>query len=118
MKDRAFETADIGYLESAARSVKAEVVIPSDIREAQALKDKGIPVPGLLEPKELYLLMKIVERIKAGADIPDGFVVYLNDRGVTNIPENDVHTVLYRQKTVAFNNLMGAVNKMTSDLKK
>lgn len=117
--ERAFPKADTSYLRSTARVVGLEEVkVPRDIREAQALKDRGVPVPGDLDPEEAYLLLKITEKIQAGAEVPDGLVVYLNDRGVTDIPESDVPTVLFRKKTVAFNNLMSAVTEMTDKLKK
>lgn len=117
-KDRAFPRVDINYLKSTAQSVGAEIVIPSDIRLAQSLKNEGLPVPGDLDPEEAYLLLKITEKIQAGAEVPDGLVVYLNDRGVTDIPENDVPTALFRQKRVAFNNILGAVTEIADSLKK
>ena len=117
VKDRIFEKADIGYLESVARNVGVEVIIPSYIRQVQALKDKSIPVPGNLDPEEAYLLLEIAKKIQAGAAIPDGFGIYLNDRKVTDLPE-DVPTMVKRQKRVAFNNLVGALTEVASKLKK
>jgi hypothetical protein len=119
MSERAFPKADTSYLKSAARAVGLEEIkVPRDIKEAQTLKDRGVPVPGNLDPEESYLLLEITKRIQEGASVPDGLVVYLNDRGVTNIPENDAPTVLFRQKRVAFNNLIGAVKEISDSLKK
>lgn len=117
--ERAFSKPDINYLGSIAMAVGLEEIrVPRDIREAQALKDRGIPVPGDLDPEESYLLLEITKKIQEGAEVPDGLVVYLNDRGVTSIPENDVPTALFRKKRVAFNNLLGAVTEITDSLKK
>lgn len=117
--ERAFPKADTSYLKSAARAVGLEEVkVPRDIKEAQALKDRGVPVPGNLDPEESYLLLEITKRIQDGASVPDGLVVYLNDRGVTSIPENDVPTALFRKKRVAINNLLGAVTEIADNLKK
>lgn len=117
--ERAFPKSDINYLRSIARAVGLEEVkVPRDIKEAQALKDRGLPVPGSLDPEESYLLLEITKRIQGGASVPDGFVVYLNDRGVTDILENDVPTAFFRQKRVAFNNLLGAVTEIKDSLKK
>ncbi len=117
--ERAFPKPDINYLRSIVTAVGLEEVkVPRDIREAQALKDRGIPVPGDLDPEESYLLLEITKRIQDGASVPDGLVVYLNDRGVIDIPENDVPTALFRKQRVAFNNLMGAVTEIAGSLKK
>jgi len=119
VKEIAFPIADINFLKSAARALGLEEVrLPRDIREAQALKDRGVSVPGSLDPAEAYLLMEITKRIQPGVSVPDGLVVYLNDRGVTNIPENDVPTVLFREKTVAFNKLSNAIIEVVSKPKK
>ena len=58
--ERAFPKPDINYLRSIVTAVGLEEVkVPRDIREAQALKDRGIPVPGDLDPEESYLLLEI-----------------------------------------------------------
>jgi hypothetical protein len=116
-KEKAFPKADISYLKSAAASVEADAVVPQDIKYAQSLKNRGVPVPGPLDPEEAFLLLQISKKIKYAAPVPDGFVVYLNDRGVTNIPE-DVPTTLFRQQRIAHNKLIGAATDIASKLKR
>lgn len=111
-----FPKADTDYLKSVARGIGLEINVPRDIREAQALKDKGVPVPGDLDPEEAYLLLEIAKKIQSGSTTPEGFAIYLNDRGVTDIPE-DVPTLVKRKKRVAFNRLMDALTEVAANLK-
>ena len=119
-REKAFPKADIPFLISSARNIGLEVNIPRDIREAQKLKNAGINVPGNYDPEEAYLLLQITKKIKNNGPsvVPDGLVVYLNDRGVTNIPENDVPTALFRKTRVAQNNLFSAVSQIADSIKK
>lgn len=70
-------------------------------------------MPFELDPAEAYLLKEIALRIENGAEVPKGFVVYLNDRGGTHIPE-DVSCELFRQQKAAFNDLVTAVTELTT----
>gem|GEM_PF-6718613 len=118
MKEIAFQGPDIAFLQGKAKQIGLEINIPKDIREAQVLKDNGIEVPGTLDPEEAYLLSEICRKVENdGVDVGPDFVVYLNDRGDTNIPEDDFQVALARQTRITFNNLMQGVNLINSSLK-
>lgn len=118
-REKAFPKADIPFLKYTARNMGLEVNIPRDIREAQKLKDAGVPLPFKYDPEESYLIFKISEKIKEEGvnSVPDGLVVYFNDRGITNIPENDFPTTLFRKTKIAENNLMNALSQATKLIK-
>ncbi len=105
-----FPKADIQFLESAAREVGLDVYVPSDIKLAQQYMPRK---EGELEPTEAYLLFKLAEHIEKGGDIPEGFVVYLNDRAGREIQE-DVPTLLWRQTRCARRGLFEAVHELSS----
>jgi hypothetical protein len=114
----AFPEADLQYLETAAVEVGIKADTPRDIREAQKLKKRGLPVPGDLEPEEAWLLQEIAKKIEGGSVPPKGIIVYFNDRMHENLPEDDVQTTLFCQQRVAFNRIKLAVDRFSSELKK
>jgi len=118
MKEIAFQGPDIAFLHGKAKEIGLEIKIPKDIKEAQDLKDNGIEVPGSLDPEEAFLLSEICRKVESGGVyVGADFVVYLNDRGNTNIPEDDFQVALARQTRVTFNNLVQGVNLINSSLK-
>ncbi len=113
VKERVYNSSDISYLRKVAQQIGPAINVPSDIREAQNLKDKGVPVPGDLDPEEAYLLSKITQEIVNGANIPSGLIIYLNDRMDAQIPEGTSQDV-ERMKKAAFNELVDAVKQLNS----
>ena len=113
MVEKAFKTADIAYLRSVAKGIGADLAVPPDIRQAQALKDKGVPVPGELDPEEAFWLLQITKRIQEGAVVPHDIAVYLNDRTNSHLPEDNVPVVLARQRRTTFNELMHCLTELT-----
>jgi hypothetical protein len=112
MKEKAEETREIAFPEAnysvlAQIASELKVVIPEnrDIELAQNFRPR---TPGELEPREAWMLSKIM-RATTPANISPELIVYLNDRQNANIEELDVPTILTRKRHVAFNNLMSAV---------
>jgi hypothetical protein len=110
---KVFESADTNYLESAAKKIGLEVRIPNAIHFAQQRKPR---VEGELEPVEVYLLWKIAQHIENGGEVPEGFVVYLNDRAHKEIQE-DIPTRAWRRARLARSDLFEAVQELSLRLR-
>jgi hypothetical protein len=113
MKERVYNNSDLSYLRKVAEQIGPEINVPSDIRQAQNLRDTGVPVPGDLDPEEAYLLSKITQEIVNGANMPRGLIIYLNDRTDAQIPEGTSQGV-ERMRKVAFNELVDVVKQLNS----
>lgn len=117
MSEKVFNRADIVSLKAMAKQVGIYTRVPHDILEAQSLKNQGLDVPGDLDPEEAFFLLEISNYVADGGKAPEGFVIYLNDRINTNIPE-DVPTLMTRKTRNAFNNLLDTVKEVNSLLEK
>ncbi len=113
MKERIYNNSNLSYLRKVAEQIGPEINVPADIRKAQRLKDMDASVPGDLDPEEAYLLSKITQEIVNGANMPSGFIIYLNDRTDAQIPEG-VPQDVERMKKVAFNELVDVVKQLSS----
>lgn len=114
-----FEKPEYSVLERAAEELGIELSLPSDIRLAEDLFQQGIPVPGTeggITPKEMTYVAQLLEAVQEQKTLPPELHVYINDRGIGELPEESVPTAVIRKRKQAFDDLVGAVDAIKSSL--
>ena len=110
-KKKVFNKPDYIFLENLALDMGVTLSLDPDIKLAQTLFENGIhgSYQKDYEPKEGYYMQQILSTIKKDTKISPDLVVYLNDRGFGNLPENDFPILLARETRVARKEFFQAV---------
>lgn len=118
MSKKVHSRANYKFLEGIARQLDVTLQLTPNDKLAQDLYEQGIAPAWSKswEPKEQVFMLQILSAIGEKTHVPEALVVYMNDREFIHV-EEDLPTLVAREKALAFRDLIEGVETATSLLR-